>query len=280
MYITHARQFEDGTLSYVSPPEMVDSMVESGSSKGSLSVAQLLLRSGFSVFLLAGATVLAVAAGEQTGFPIVGALLFPMGLIMVVLFNMELLTGNFATLPVAAIDGATTHHQTLRNFWWVLLGHLVAGLLAAALFAALLTSWWTTGGDYIAEGIIDTTVTKTLEYQELGYLGGATLALLSGILCNWLVALGVVLGMSSNSTAGKIMAIWPPIAAFFALDLEHSVVNLFLIPTGMMLGAPVGIDDWWLWNQIPVLLGNLIGGLLLVGLPLYYSHRRENDAST
>src|SRR5699024_12177117 len=121
----------------------------------------------------------------------------------------------------------------LRNFWWVLLGHIVGGLTAAALCAAMLTRWWTTDTDDAAKGIIDMTVTKTLEYQELGYLAGAGLALLSGILCNWLVALGVVMGMTSTSTTGKIMAIWPPIAAFFALGLEHSVVNLFLLPAGM-----------------------------------------------
>ena len=81
------------------------------------------------------------------------------------------------------------------------------------------------------------------------------------------------MGMTSDSTGGKIMAIWSPIAAFFALDLEHSVVNLFAIPVGMMLGASIDVDDWWLWNQIPVLLGNLVGGFTPVGLPLYYAHR-------
>ncbi len=88
------------------------------------------------------------------------------------------------------------------------------------------------------------------------------------------------MGMTSESTSGKILAIWPPIAAFFALDLKHSVVILFAIPVGMMLGAPIGVGDWWLWNQIPVLLGNLVGGLALVGLPLYYAHRSRVPASS
>lgn len=263
-------------MSYVSPPDLVESMVDSGATKGDLSAAQLLLRSGVSVFLLGGATTLAIAAAEQTGLPIVGALLFPMGLVMVILLNMELLTGNFALLPISAIDRRSTLTKTLRNFWWVLVGHVIGGLVAALLFAALLSSWWTIDDHPTVQGIVDSAVAKTLDYQQVGYAGGASLALLSGILCNWLVVLGVFLGMSSTSTSGKILAIWPPILAFFALDLEHSVVNLFLIPTGMMLGAPIGIDDWWLWNQIPVLIGNLIGGLLLVGLPLYYAHRRRD----
>lgn len=262
-------------MSYVAPPDVVDSMLESGETKTQLSAGQLVLRAAFSVFLLAGATVLAITATEETGVDLIGALVFPMGLVIVVLLNVELLTGNFALVPLAVVDRRASFGAMLRNFWWVLLGHIVGGLTAAALFAAMLTRWWTTDTDDAAQGIIDMTVTKTLEYQELGYLAGAGLALLSGILCNWLVALGVVMGMTSTSTTGKIMAIWPPIAAFFALGLEHSVVNLFLLPAGIMLGAPVGIDDWWVWNQIPVLLGNFIGGFVLIALPLYYAHRKK-----
>lgn len=259
-------------MSYVAPPDVVDSMLDSGETKSQLSAGQMVLRAAFSIFLLAGATVLAIEATAQTGIGIIGALLFPLGLSIVVLLNVELLTGNFAMVPLAVVHKRATFSGMLRNFGWVILGHILGGLLAAAMFAALLTRWWT-DSDETVQGIVDMTITKTLEYQEFGYLAGAGLALLSGILCNWLVALGVVMGMTSTSTSGKILAIWPPIAAFFALDLEHSVVNLFLLPAGIMMGAPVGIDDWWLWNQIPVLLGNLIGGLILIALPLYYSHR-------
>jgi len=266
-------------LSYVAPPTVVDSMLDAGETKTQHSSGQLVLRAAFSVMLLAGATVLAITAAQETGIDLIGALLFPMGLVIVVLLNVELLTGNFALVPLAVVHRQANMKGLLRNFGWVLLGHLLGGVFAATMFAALLSRWWTADPDNVAQGIIDMTITKTLEYQELGYLAGAGLALLSGILCNWLVALGVVLGMTSSSTAGKIMAIWPPIAAFFALGLEHSVVNLFLLPAGMMLGAPVSIDDWWLWNQIPVLLGNLIGGFFLIALPLYFAHRKNSQGT-
>ena len=262
-------------MSYVAPPAVVDSMLEAGDAKTDLSAAQLVLRAGFSVFLLAGATTFAIFASEETGFGIVGALLFPLGLVVVVLLNVELLTGNFALVPLSVMHRQSTMGELWRNFTWVLLGHILGGLLAAFLFAALLSQWWTTGADPTAQGLIHLAEAKTIDYQHHGYLGGAGLAFLSGILCNWLVVLGVVMGMTSESTSGKIMAIWPLIAAFFALDLEHSVVNLFAIPVGMMLGAPIGVDDWWLWNHIPVLLGNWVGGLALVGLPLYYAHRSD-----
>lgn len=229
-------------MSYVEPPAVIDSMLDSGSTKTDLSAGQLVLRAAFSVFLLAGATALAIFASEETGFGIVGALLFPLGLVVVVLLNVELLTGNFALVPLSVLHKQSTMRDLFRNFSWVLLGHILGGLLAAFLFAALLSQWWTSTSDITAQGLINLAVAKTLDYQSFDYLGGAGLAFLSGILCNWLVVLGVVMGMTSESTSGKILAIWPPIAAFFALDLEHSVVNLFAIPVGMMLGHRSGSE--------------------------------------
>ena len=66
---------------------------------------------------------------------------------------------------------------------------------------------------------------------------------------------------------------WLPILIFFAQGFEHAVVNMFVIPAGMMLGANVTMGDWWLWNLIPVLIGNFVGGLLFTGLALYVTHR-------
>lgn len=76
------------------------------------------------------------------------------------------------------------------------------------------------------------------------------------------------MGLTSRSTLGKIAGCWLPIFTFFALGYEHSVVNMFLIPAGIWMGAPVSYREWWLWNQLPVTLGNLIGGMLFVGLPV------------
>jgi formate/nitrite transporter FocA (FNT family) len=98
-------------------------------------------------------------------------------------------------------------------------------------------------------------------------------AFVKAILCNWLVCLGVVLAMTSKSTIGKIAATWMPIFVFFAQGFEHAVVNMFIIPTGMLLGAKVTFADWWLWNQIPVTLGNLVGGAVFTGLAIYVTYR-------
>jgi formate/nitrite transporter FocA (FNT family) len=87
------------------------------------------------------------------------------------------------------------------------------------------------------------------------------------------VCLGVVMAMTSTSTVVKIAATWLPIFLFFALGFEHAVVNMFVIPTGMLLGAKVSVYDWWVWNQIPVTLGNLVGGFVFTGLALYVTFK-------
>jgi formate/nitrite transporter FocA (FNT family) len=114
---------------------------------------------------------------------------------------------------------------------------------------------------------------KTLGYAALGGRGLLS-AVGKAILCNWMVTLGVVMAMTSQATGGKIAAMWLPILTFFAQGFEHSVVNMFAIPAGMLLGAPVSLGHWWLWNQVPVTLGNIAGGVVLTGLALHYTHRR------
>jgi formate/nitrite transporter FocA (FNT family) len=98
------------------------------------------------------------------------------------------------------------------------------------------------------------------------------------MLCNWMVCLAIVMAMTSTSTVGKIAACWMPMLIFFGQGFEHSVVNMFLIPTGMLLGAKISLADWWLWNQIPVTLGNLVGGFTFTGLALYITHRPRKPA--
>jgi formate/nitrite transporter FocA (FNT family) len=93
------------------------------------------------------------------------------------------------------------------------------------------------------------------------------------MLCNWLVCLAVVLAMTTTSTIGKIACAWMPVFIFFAQGFEHSVVNMFIIPTGMMMGAKVTVANWWLWNQIPVTLGNVVGGFAFTGLALYATYK-------
>ena len=89
-----------------------------------------------------------------------------------------------------------------------------------------------------------------------------------------MVRLGIVAAhVAPTSTIGKIACAYMPIFIFFAQGFEHSVVNMFVIPTGMMMGAKITFSEWWLWNQIPVTLGNLVGGFVFTGLALYITHK-------
>jgi len=107
--------------------------------------------------------------------------------------------------------------------------------------------------------------------MALGSSGWAT-AVVKGVLCNWMVTIGALLALVSRSTVGKVVAMWLPILTFFAQGFEHSIVNMFVIPVGMMFGAPVSIGNWLLWNQLPVTLGNILAGALLTGLALYSTY--------
>src|SRR2546423_9197547 len=92
-----------------------------------------------------------------------------------------------------------------------------------------------------------------------------------------MVTLGTILAFTSRSTIGKIVAMWLPITIFFAHGYEHSIVNMFVIPAGMLLGAPVSMKQWWVWNQIPVTLGNIVAGAAFTGIALWYTFARKEE---
>src|SRR5690606_33438528 len=114
----------------------------------------------------------------------------------------------------------------------------------------------------------------TTGYAQYGSAGMISV-FTKGILCNWMVTLGVVMFLTSSSSSGKIMATWLPIFIFFAQGFEHAVVNMFVIPAGMMLGAKVSLSDWWIYNQLPVTLGNIVGGVVFTALALYLTYRKQ-----
>ena len=265
-------------MDYVKPAEVVKNMIESGVAKAALPVRDLLIRGFLSGALLAFATSLAVTATVQTGIPLVGAVVFPVGFVIIVLLGLELVTGSFALVPLGCLEGRTPISTMLSNLAWVFFGNLLGSLFYGALLYICLTMMGANAPDAVAAKLIAIAEAKTAGYAKFG-MAGAVTVFVKAILCNWMVTLGVVLAMTSRSAAGKIAASWLPIFIFFAQGFEHSVVNMFVIPTGMLLGAKVSISDWWLWNQIPVTLGNFAGGFLFTGLALYLTLKPRTDAS-
>jgi formate transporter len=253
-------------MPYFKPDAVVEQMVSAGAAKSQLGVKHLLIRGFLSGALLGFATTLAITASLQTKVPLVGALVFPVGFVMIVLLGLELVTGNFAVIPVALRERRTTLGALASNWGWVFVGNLMGSLFYAVLFVMTVFA-----DSEIARQIASIADGKTLGYAKLGG-SGLVMAFARALLCNWMVTLGVVMALTSQSTIGKIAAMWLPIMTFFAQGFEHSVVNMFVIPAGMLLGAHASAGDWWLWNQIPVTLGNVVGGLVFTGLALHLTH--------
>jgi formate/nitrite transporter len=237
--------------------------------KSKLPPSQLLLRGFLSGALLGFATAVAFATTAQGLPPVVGAILFPVGFATIVVLGLELVTGSFAMLPAATLAGKVTGITATTNLAWVFVGNLIGSCFFAWMYATVQTQFHHSPAAGPAALIVAAAQAKTLAYQKFG-LAGIALAVIKAILCNWMVCMGVVMGITSRSTLGKIVACWLPIFTFFALGYEHSVVNMFVIPAGMLMGAPVSLREWWIWNQIPVTLGNLLGGFLFVGLPMLW----------
>ncbi len=259
-------------MDYVKPADVAVAMLETGKRKLMLSPRDLLIRGMLSGAILGVATSLAFTGAVQTNVPLVGALIFPVGLISIVLLGLELVTGSFALVPLPWLEREASATSVLANWGWVFIGNLIGSVAYGALLAIVLTNMGTSAPAGVALRIVQTAEAKTIGYAALGFAGLVTV-FVKAMLCNWLVCLAVVLAMTTNSTMGKIACAWMPIFIFFAQGFEHSVVNMFIIPTGMMMGAKVTVADWWLWNQIPVTLGNLVGGFTFTGLALYVTYK-------
>lgn len=261
-------------MDYRKPADVVETMIQSGIDKIKLTPLDLWIRGILSGAILGFGTTLAITASVQTGMPIIGALIFPACFVIVVLMGFELVTGSFAILPAAALDRKISFTAMMKNLLIVFLANLAGALLYAVLFWISLTNLGHTSDSPLAAAIIKIAELKTLGYAQFGAAGMVTV-ITKGILCNWMVTMGVVMSLTSTSTLGKILAAWLPVFIFFAQGFEHAVVNMFVIPAGMLLGANVSFQDWWVSNQLPATFGNIIGGFIFTAFALYLTHGRK-----
>lgn len=271
-------------MDYVLPNELVDGMIAAGGKKATVSVKNLLLRGFYSGAILGLAVILALTVAIQSKLPFLGSVLFPFGFASIVLFGMELVTGNFALLPMATWAGKSTWSATFRNWGWVWIGNFIGTLLVAVIMAISLTSGGTVdpsadGGVWqkVAQKIISLNIANVeKKYEALGSLG-FFLAILRGMVANWLVCLGVTMALVSKSVPGKLLACWLPITAFQTMGMEHIVVNQFLHTAGPILGSGVPFYKVIFWNFLPVTIGNIIGGMVFIGMLFYSTHRTKID---
>jgi formate/nitrite transporter len=266
-------------MSYLAPAEFVVKMVDAGESKIFMSTKDTLIRAYMAGAILALAAWMAVTINSQLGIPVVAAAFFPVGFCMLYLMGFDLLTGVFVLCPLAVIDKrpGCTWGGVLRNWTLVFIGNF-AGALTVAFFAAVVsTFFFSTDPDKVGQTLGGIGVARTLGYAKYGAAGMATL-FIRGMLCNWMVSMGVVGAMVSTTVPGKIMAMWMPIFLFFFMVFEHSIVNMFLFPSALMLHGAFSIKDYFIWNEIPTVLGNLVGGLAFTGLTLYATHIKTSPS--
>ena len=262
-------------MSYLVPSEFVTKMVDAGESKIFMSTRDTLIRAYMAGAILALAAVFAITITVQTGSPLVGAILFPVGFCMLYLMGFDLLTGVFVLVPLALLDKrpGVTPSGVLRNWGLVFLGNFAGALTVAFMMAFVFTYGFSIEPGPVGQKIASIGEARTVGYAQYGAAGWFTI-FIRGMLCNWMVSMGVVGAMISTTVSGKVIAMWMPIMLFFAMTFEHSVVNMFLFPSGLIMGGDFSIMDYFVWNEIPTVLGNLVGGLAFTGLTLYTTHVR------
>ncbi|MGQ1797968.1 formate/nitrite transporter family protein [Kocuria oceani] len=262
-------------MSYVHPSDFVTKMIDAGEAKVFMSTRDTLIRAFMAGAILALAAAFAVTVTVQTGQPVVGALLFPVGFCLLYLLGFDLLTGVFTLVPLALIDKrpGVTVRSMLRNWGLVFLGNFAGAFTVAVMMAIIFTYGFSTAPNEVGQAIGSIGEGRTVGYADYGAAGMLTL-FVRAVLCNWMVSTGVVAAMMSTSVSGKVIAMWMPILLFFYMGFEHSIVNMFLFPSGLILGGDFSVMDYLVWNEIPTVLGNLVGGLTFVGLTLYATHAR------
>lgn len=267
------------------PPEMAKRAEEIGVKKASTdAVTVLALAVLAGAFIALGGVFSTVALSGTAGAPwgparVLAGTVFSLGLILVIVGGAELFTGNNLIVMAWAGGGVRTE-ALLRNWAIVYLGNFVGALsVAAAVWAA---GTHEAGGGVFGATALDISAAK----MRLGF--GQAVAL--GILCNVLVCLAVWLTYSARTTADRILAIIPPISAFVAAGFEHSIANMYFVPLGLFiaafdpafvaargLGAQAQALSWGGFlarNLLPVTIGNVIGGALLVGAVYWFVYLR------
>jgi formate transporter len=261
------------------PPAMAARASELGVAKADLDALRtfvLAVLAGAFIALGAMFATVVTAGGADVPFGInrlAGGVVFSLGLVLVVVAGAELFTGNNLVV-MAWADRRISLGRLLRNWGIVYAGNLVGAVATALLVFA--TRQYEFGDGAVAQNVLAIADAKT----SLGW--GQAVAL--GVLCNALVCLAVWLSYAARTVTDKVLAVIFPITAFVAAGFEHSVANMYFLPMGLLVkGTSLGsagdhADLTWsnalLGNLIPVTLGNVFGGAVMVGLVYWLVYRR------
>ena len=271
------------------PNKMAVQAEEAGIKKANRSFSKTLVLAILAgAFIAFGAIFATTVTAEQSISPgftkLIGGIAFSLGLILVIIGGAELFTGNNIIVMAWANKRIKTI-QVLRNWSIVYFGNFV-GSFAMAVFM-FYSSLYSSGTGSVGA--------KALRIAEAKCSLGFTQAIILGILCNILVCLAVWLCYSAKRTSGKILAILFPITAFVAAGFEHSIANMYFIPKALLIKnfanemfwtsinaspeiyANLTWSNFIINNLIPVTIGNIIGGAVLVGLVYWFVYLKGNQ---
>jgi len=259
------------------PPKVFEAAVNIGVTKASYTwkkVAMLSFMAGCQIAL--GALLMTVVGGGSPGVGAAnpglgkwlnGAIGLPVGLSMVILTGGELFTGNVFFMLAALLSNKVSPRALAINwfvsFWGNFLGSLFVAAMAYSAGTTAVQPW------------LGTTLNVAVYKASLPL----SVAFTRGILCNWLVCTAVWIATAAQSPAGKFLGIWLLVSSFVAMGFEHSIANMFLIPLGMLNGASVSIAQFLTQNLMPVTLGNIVGGGLIIAAGYFYAYGERSEGT-
>ena len=260
-------------MAVYNPEEILSITIRNGVKKTKYPILQTLIlgfQAGAFIALgyLLSIRVTAPLSDQFEGFSsLIGASVFPIGLILTLLAGGELLTGNMMAVPLARISKQINAGQILKNWSLITVSNFVGALFIAYVFGHLVGL--TESGVFM-----DKTVSIAEHKLEATFLQ----AFLSGIGCNWLVAAAVWLSYGSEDMVGKIAGIWFPTMTFVAIGFQHVVANMFVIPAAIFAGHFTWTE--YFLNFVPVFLGNAVGGSVFIAMAYWYAYLKkiEKDA--
>lgn len=258
---------------FLTPAETVQAIVEAGKRVSTQPLSRTVVLSLLAGFYIAFgsqlATVVTQDAAAFVGIGIsrlLGGSVFSLGLMLVVVCGAELFTGN-SLLTKAALQGEITWAKLLENWVVVIAGNLIGSIFFAWL---MFRSQLWQGGNLAEHAVAIAAAKSHLSFD---------VALVRGILCNWLVCLAVFMAVAARDITGKLLACYVPIMAFVASGFEHSVANMYFIPTGLFIAGELQLADsglswsgFLLTNLLPVTLGNILGGVIFVAFAYWFVH--------
>ncbi len=256
-------------MAVAKPMDILDACGEIGATRGKTEVVKTMLLSFLAgaYIALGGLLMASVVAGLPKSFgtmtKLVGGALFPVGLMLVVIGGADLFTGNCLYLLIGLVKGRLTPGNMCKSAVLSYLGNLLGSLFVAYLAIA--------SGIFSTEPWMGWIQSLAVAKVQISF----SQAFWRGIGCNWLVCMALWLALSSDQLSGKILGIWVSVMAFVTMGFEHSIANMFFIPAGIWVGAHVTWAQFWINNELPVTLGNIVGGGVFVGLIMALCHRKE-----